>query len=57
MTPNVDVTPVTIQINGRIIGKFCPIFQLNGFYQVYRTAGSKNGKIQDCLQQLNLQIK
>ena len=26
MTPNVDVTPVMIQINGRIIGKFCPIF-------------------------------
>ena len=28
MTPNVDITPVMIQINGRIIGKFCPIFQL-----------------------------
>ena len=28
MTPNVDVTPVMIQINGRIIGKFHPIFQL-----------------------------
>ena len=28
MTPNIDVTPVMIQINGRIIGKFCPIFQL-----------------------------
>ena len=28
MTPNVDVTPVMIQINGRIPGKFCPIFQL-----------------------------
>ena len=28
MTPNVDVTPVTIQINRRILGKFCPIFQL-----------------------------
>ena len=28
MTPNVDVTPVKIQKNGRIIGKFCPIFQL-----------------------------
>ena len=28
MTPNVDVTPVMIQINGRILGKFCRIFQL-----------------------------
>ena len=28
MTPNVDVTPVTIHIHGRILGKFCPIFQL-----------------------------
>ena len=28
MTLNVDLTPVTIQINGGIIGKFCPIFQL-----------------------------
>ena len=28
MTPNVDVTPVTIQINGRILRKFGPIFQL-----------------------------
>ena len=28
MTLNLDVTPVTIQINGRILGKFCPIFQL-----------------------------
>ena len=28
MTPNVDVTPVTIQMNGRILGKFCSIFQL-----------------------------
>ena len=28
MTPNIDVTPVTIQINGRIIGNFCQIFQL-----------------------------
>ena len=28
MAPNADVTHVTIQINGRIIGKFCPIFQL-----------------------------
>ena len=28
MTPNVDVIPVTIQINGRILGKFCPILQL-----------------------------
>ena len=28
MTPNVDVTPVMIQIKGRILGKFCPIFQL-----------------------------
>ena len=28
MTPNVDITPVTIQINGRILGEFCPIFQL-----------------------------
>ena len=26
--PNVDFTPVTIQINGRIIGNFGPIFQL-----------------------------
>ena len=28
MISNVDVTPVMIQINGRIIGQFCPIFQL-----------------------------
>ena len=28
MTPNVDTTPVMIQINGRILEKFCPIFQL-----------------------------
>ena len=28
MTSNIDVTPVTIQINGRIIGNFCSIFQL-----------------------------
>ena len=28
MTPNNDVTPVMIQINGRVLGKFCPIFQL-----------------------------
>ena len=28
MTPNVDVTPVMIQINGRITGKFYPNFQL-----------------------------
>ena len=28
MTLNVDVTPVTIQINGRILGKFCLIVQL-----------------------------
>ena len=28
MTPNVDVTPITIQINGRILAKFCQIFQL-----------------------------
>ena len=28
MTPNVDITPVAIQIDGRILGKFCPIFQL-----------------------------
>ena len=28
MAPNIDITPVTIQINGRIIGNFCPIFQL-----------------------------
>ena len=28
MIPNVDVTDVMIQINGRILGKFCPIFQL-----------------------------
>ena len=28
MTPNVDITPVMIQINSRIIEKFCPIFQL-----------------------------
>ena len=28
MTPNVDVTPVATQINGGILGKFCPIFQL-----------------------------
>ena len=27
MTPNVDATPVTIQIN-RILGKFCQSFQL-----------------------------
>ena len=26
MTPNVDINPVMIQINGRIIGKFCPIY-------------------------------
>ena len=28
MTPNVDITPAMIQINGRILGKLCPIFQL-----------------------------
>ena len=28
MAPNADVTRVKIQINGRILGKFCPIFQL-----------------------------
>ena len=28
MVPNIDITPVTIQINSRIIGNFCPIFQL-----------------------------
>ena len=28
MTPNIDITPVTIQINGRIIGNLCPVFQL-----------------------------
>ena len=28
MTPNVDVSSVMIQIGGRILGKFCPIFQL-----------------------------
>ena len=28
MTPNVDVTPVTIQTNGRIIEIFYPSFQL-----------------------------
>ena len=28
MTPNVDITPVMIQINSQIIGKFLPIFQL-----------------------------
>ena len=28
MTPNIGMTPVTIQINSRIIGNFCPIFQL-----------------------------
>ena len=28
MTPNADVTHVTIQINGGILGKLCPIFQL-----------------------------
>ena len=28
MIPNVDVTPVMIQINGRTIGKLHPIFQL-----------------------------
>ena len=28
MAPNIDITPVKIQINGRIIGNFCPIFQL-----------------------------
>ena len=28
MTPNVDVTPVMNQINGKILGKFCSSFQL-----------------------------
>ena len=28
MTPNINVTPFMIQINGRIIGNFCPILQL-----------------------------
>ena len=28
MTPDVDINPVMIQINGRNIGKFCPIYQL-----------------------------
>ena len=28
MTPNIDVTPVTIQINGTIIRNFCLILQL-----------------------------
>ena len=28
MAPNIDITPVTIQMNGRIIGNFYPIFQL-----------------------------
>ena len=28
MAPNIDITPIMIQINGRIIGNFCPIFQL-----------------------------
>ena len=26
MAPSINVTPITIQINGRIIGNFCPIF-------------------------------
>ena len=28
MAPNINVTPFMIQINGRIIGNFCPTFQL-----------------------------
>ena len=28
MAPNIDITPVMIQTNGRIIGNFCTIFQL-----------------------------
>ena len=28
MTPNIDITPFTIQINGKIIGNFCQNFQL-----------------------------
>ena len=28
MMPNDDSTPVMIQVNGRIIVNFCPIFQL-----------------------------
>ena len=28
MMPNIDSTPVTNQVNARIIGNFCPIFQL-----------------------------
>ena len=28
MTSDIDVTPLTIQINDRIIGNFCLIFQL-----------------------------
>ena len=30
MARNIDITPVTIQINGKIIGNFGPIFQLKG---------------------------
>ena len=35
MTHNVDITPVTIQINGRILGKFCPIFQIKSRFFIF----------------------
>ena len=35
MTPNIDITPVTIQINDRIIGNFCQIFQLKSWKYIF----------------------
>ena len=35
MTPNVDITPVMIQINSRILGNFFPILQLKSWFFIF----------------------